>query len=271
LADPTQIHQIIMNLCTNAFHAMEQKGGVLTIELENKELSSRDLQYLPEGKPGDYVELAIGYTGIGIHPDIRQKIFDPFFTTKEVGKGTGMGLPIAHGIISSHAGFITCESEVGKGTVFRIYFPITEKEATPEPTELERVPAGVERILFVDDEELLVELGVLMLERLGYKVTGRTNSMDALTTFQNHPASFDAVITDHTMPGMTGVDLARRMLQIKPGIPIILCTGYSNLISEENARLIGIKGFAMKPLIKKEIASLLRELLDDGKKAMHIN
>ena len=271
LADPTQIHQIIMNLCTNAFHAMEQKGGVLTIELENKKLSSRDLQHLSGSNPGNYVELTIGDTGIGIHPDIRQKIFDPFFTTKAVGKGTGMGLSIAHGIISSHAGFITCESEVGKGTVFRIYFPITEQEESPKPEELEHVPAGVERILFVDDEEILVELGVLMLERLGYKVTGRTNSLDALTTFQSHPELFDAVITDQTMPGMTGVDMARRMLQIKPGIPIVLCTGYSNLISEEKARLIGIKGFAMKPLVKKEIALLLRELLDEGKKAMRMN
>ena len=241
---------------------MEQKGGVLTIELHNKALSSRDVQHVSGGRPGDFVELAISDTGIGIHPDIRQRIFDPYFTTKEVGKGTGMGLSIVHGIVTSHEGIITCESAVGKGTVFRILLPATRQEAGHATEELEVTPAGVERILFVDDEELLVELGVLMLERLGYKVTARTNSLDALTTFQNHPDSFDAVITDQTMPGLTGSELAIRLLKIRPDIPIILCTGYGNLISEEKARLLGIKGFALKPLVKKEIASLLRDLLD---------
>ena len=265
IADSTQVHQIIINLCTNAFHAMEKTGGVLEITLKNRELSEFDLQHVPEIQPGKFVELSVSDTGYGISSEIRDRIFDPFFTTKGVGKGTGMGLSIVHGIVSSHGGFITCDSEIGKGTIFRVSFPVTELKESEHLESVEIDPPGVERILFVDDEELLVELGVLMLEHQGYKVTGRTNSLDALTTFQNQPDSFDAVITDHTMPGLTGSELALRILQIRPDIPIILCTGYSNLISEEKAELLGIKGFAMKPLAKKELASLLRTLLDQAK------
>lgn len=265
IADPTQVHQILVNLCTNAFHAMEKTGGVLEITLQNRELVESDVQHLPEIQPGKFVELAVRDTGDGISSEIRDKIFDPFFTTKSVGKGTGMGLSIVHGIVTSHEGFIICDSERGKGTVFRVYFPAVERMESQRPMAVELDPSGVERILFVDDEEILVELGVLMLEQQGYKVTGRTNSLDALVTFQNHPESFDAVITDQTMPGLTGSDLALKILQIRPNIPIILCTGYSNLISEEKAKLLGIKGFAMKPLVKKEIASLLRKLLDQTK------
>ncbi|WP_310600323.1 PAS domain S-box protein [Desulfobulbus sp.] len=262
-ANPTQVHQILINLCTNAFHAMEHSGGILKLVLKNRELSASDLQHRPEIAPGRFVELAVGDTGIGIPPEIREKIFDPYFTTKEVGKGTGMGLAIVHGIVTSHNGLITCDSEVGKGTVFRVHFPVAE-HITCTAAKSEAAPVGTERILFVDDEEMLVELGTLMLERLGYKVTARTNSLEALVTFQNQPDAFDAVITDHTMPGITGSDLALRILQIRPDMPIILCTGYSNLISEEKARLLGIRGFAMKPLAQKDVALLLRSLLDQA-------
>lgn len=264
-ADPTQVHQILVNLCTNAFHAMEKTGGVLEITLKNKVLSALDVQHVPETSPGKFVELAVHDTGDGISPAIRDRIFDPFFTTKGVGKGTGMGLSIVHGIVASYEGFITCDSEIGKGTVFRVYFPVTEDIEPHCLATIEIDPSGAERVLFVDDEEILVELGVLMLEQLGYKVTGRTNSLDALVTFQNQPNSFDAVITDQTMPGLTGSELALKILQLRPDIPIILCTGYSNLISEDKAELLGIKGFAMKPLAKKEIGSLLRKLLDQVK------
>jgi PAS domain S-box-containing protein len=267
IADPTQVHQILINLCTNAFHAMEKTGGVLEITLSNRELCASDVQHVPEIQPGKFVELAVSDTGYGISSAIHDKIFDPFFTTKAIGKGTGMGLSIVHGIVTSHEGFITCDSELGKGSVFRVYLPVVEQVGSQYPETVEIDPSGVERILFVDDEEILVELGVLMLEQQGYKVTGRTNSLDALVTFQNQPDSFDAVITDHTMPGLTGSELALRILQIRPDIPIILCTGYSNLISEEKAELLGIKGFAMKPLVKKELASLLRKLLDQAKAA----
>jgi CheY-like chemotaxis protein len=218
-------------------------------------------------QPGDFVQLSISDTGSGIAPEIQQKIFDPFFTTKEVGKGTGMGLAIIHGIAKSYKGFVTCHSGLGEGTVFHVYLPVI---ADPTLLEIETAPLeidqlGHERILFIDDEEILVEMGQAMLERLGYRVTVRRNSIEALNTFQNQPDQFDLVITDQTMPDMTGSDLARRMLQIRPGMPIILCTGYSSLITEEKAKIFGIKGFAMKPLAKKDIAALIREVLDGGK------
>jgi PAS domain S-box-containing protein len=266
LADPTQIHQVMVNFCTNAFHAMEETGGTLTISLKKKTLSKADLANEPHVQPGDFVQLSISDTGPGIAPEIQAKMFDPYFTTKEVGKGTGMGLAIIHGIAKSYNGFVTCHSQLGEGTVFQVYLPVI---ADPTLHEIETAPSdltqlGNEHILFIDDEEILVEMGQAMLERLGYRVTVRKSSIDALNTFQNQPDQFDLVITDQTMPGMTGSDLARRMLQIRPGMPIILCTGYSTLISEEKARGLGIKGFAMKPLAKKDIAALIRKVLDGG-------
>ena len=266
-ADPTQIHQVLMNLCTNAFHSMEETGGTLTLSLKRKTLSKVDLASEPQVQPGDFVQLSVSDTGSGIAPDIQEKMFDPFFTTKEVGKGTGMGLAIIHGIAKSSKGFVSFHSQPDEGTVFHVYLPVI----ADTPVEIETAPPldltqlGNERILFIDDEEILAEMGQAMLERLGYRVTVRRNSIDALSTFQNKPDHFDLVITDQTMPGMTGIDLARRMLQIRPGMPIILCTGYSTLVSEEKAKLLGIKGFAMKPLAKKEIAEIIRQVFDGGK------
>jgi PAS domain S-box-containing protein len=267
LADPTQIHQVMVNLCTNAFHAMEETGGTLTISLKKKTLSQNDLANEMRVQPGDFVQLSISDTGPGIAPEIQEKIFDPYFTTKEVGKGTGMGLAIIHGIAKSYKGFVTCHSGLGEGTVFHVYLPII---ADPTIVEVETAPLdltqlGNERILFIDDDDILAEMGKIMLERLGYRVTVRTNSIEALETFQNQPDQFDLIITDQTMPGMTGSDMARRMLQIRPEIPIILCTGYSTLIAEGKAKLLGIKGFAMKPLAKKDIAALIRQVLDGGR------
>jgi len=262
-ADPTQIHQIVMNLCTNAFHAMEQTGGTLEISLSDRELTQKDLQHQPQVHPGKFVVLSISDSGPGIPLNIREKIFDPYFTTKEVGKGTGMGLAIVHGIVTTSGGFITCESEMGKGTVFHIFFPAIEQNVASVAQPVENVQTGKERILLIDDEDMLVDMGKAMLERLGYEVTVRTSSLEALSTFQNQPDQFDVVITDQTMPGMTGMDLAKRMLQIRPDIPIILCTGYSNLINDAQAKSYGIKGFAMKPMTKKDITTLLREVLED--------
>jgi PAS domain S-box-containing protein len=265
LADPTQIHQIMMNLCTNAYHAMEETGGTLFISLKNKALAPQDLVSIPDVQPGNFVQLSIGDTGSGIAPEIQARIFDPYFTTKEAGKGTGLGLSMVHGIVKSSEGFITCHSEIGAGTVFEIYLPAISEQIVPESKELEMIPVGTEHILYIDDEEILAEMGKHMFERLGYRVTVRTNSIEALTTFQNQPDLFDLVVTDQTMPGMTGSDLARKMLQIRPGMPIILCTGFSNRISEEQARTYGIKGFAMKPLSKKDLAVLVRKVLDGEK------
>lgn len=261
--DPTQLHQIVMNLVTNAFHAMEQTGGVLNISLLDCELSEQDLKHQPEIAAGEFVVLSIADSGSGMIPEIREKIFEPYFTTKEINKGTGLGLAIVHGIVTSSGGFVTCESEAGKGTVFKVFLPAAEGSIVAPVEQVDADLAGKERILLIDDEEILVEMGRTMLERLGYKVTVRTSSIDALVTFQNQPDKFDAVITDQTMPVMTGVDLARRVLQIRPDIPIILCTGYSSLVNEEQARACGIKEFAMKPITKKGLATLLRKVLGE--------
>ena len=264
LADPTQIHQILMNLCTNAFHAMEVDGGTLSISLKTITLNQKELIHEPRLLPGNYIQLSVRDTGTGIEPEIQEKIFDPYFTTKETGKGTGMGLAITHGIIKSYGGMITCDSRLGEGTVFKISLPVSEENILPETNLVDPVFAGTERILLVDDEQILADMGKTMLERLGYKVTVRMNSLEALTTFKNQPDAFDLVITDQTMPGMTGTDLARRILQIRPGMPIILCTGYSSTISEEKVKSYGIKAFAMKPLARKDIAALIRKVLDEG-------
>ena len=267
-ADPTQVHQIMMNLCTNAFHAMEQTGGILDITLKDCELSRADLLGQPEVQPGKFVELSVIDSGAGINPEIWGKIFDPYFTTKGIGKGTGMGLAIVHGIVTSYGGFITSENNLEQGTIFRVYFPAIEEEmVASEVKSVEAAPSGQERILFIDDEEILAELGKTMLERLGYEVTVRTSSLEALAIFQNQPNRFDVVITDQTMPGMTGMDLARQLLQIRHNIPIILCTGYSTLINEEQAKAEGVSAFTMKPLTKKGIATLLREVFDENKMA----
>ena len=260
--DPTQIHQIIVNLCTNSFHAMEETGGILSISLKKKFLHLSDFPSNFHAQPRDFVQLSIADTGSGISPDIQKKVFDPYFTTKEVGKGTGMGLAIIHGIVKSYGGFVTFDSKPGEGTVFHVHLPAIADAAQHETKPLNLIPVGKERILFIDDEEILAEMGKHLLERLGYRVTVRQNSIEALTTFQSQPDQFDLVITDHTMPGMTGFDLARRILQIRPGMPIILCTGYSSQVSEERAKSYGIKGFAMKPLARKDIATLIRKVLD---------
>jgi PAS domain S-box-containing protein len=263
LADPIHIHQIVMNLCTNAFHAMEAKGGTLTISLCNTILSQDDLATEAGLQPGTFVQLSITDTGEGILPEIRERIFDPFFTTKEVGKGTGLGLSMVYSIVKGSGGSLSCDSRVGEGTEFRILLPALAGHVVQENGSPEFTPHGKEHILLIDDEEMLVELGKTMLERLGYHVTTRRNSLDALTTFHNQPDAFDLIITDQTMPGMTGVDLARRILQLRPEMPIILCTGYSSQISEETAKAVGIKGFAYKPLAKKDIGELIRKILDD--------
>jgi PAS domain S-box-containing protein len=261
LADPNQIHQVLMNLCTNAFHAMELQGGTLTLSLQEKVLTPEELGDNPLVQPGNYMQLSVRDTGTGIPPEIRKRIFDPYFTSKEIGKGTGMGLAMVHGIVQSCGGCITFESQLGEGTVFHVFLPLAEALASPVSLVPEHIPAGKEHILFIDDEDLLLEMGKSMLERLGYKVTARANGIEGLTTFQNQPEIFDLVITDQTMPGMTGIDLSRRILQIRPDMPIILCTGYSSLLSEEKVKAIGIKEFAMKPFTKKDIANLIRNVL----------
>jgi CheY-like chemotaxis protein len=202
-------------------------------------------------------------TGIGIPAEIKERIFDPFFTTKVVGEGTGLGLSVVLGIVKQSGGYITVESETGKGSTFTVYFPKITGELAADMTLMEEpLPTGSERILYVDDEEALLEMGEQLLTRLGYKVTSQSNSEAALAFVQENPSRFDLVITDQTMPEMTGVELARRILAIRPDMPVILCTGFSHLVDADSARTAGIRGFAMKPLTKREIAKTIREVLD---------
>ncbi len=262
LADPTHVHQILMNLGTNAYHAMELTGGELSVVLGTTFVGIDDKKTLSHVIPGKYVELTVSDTGSGINPDVINKIFDPYFTTKEIGKGTGMGLAIIHGIIKDYGGTITVEAQLGKGATFHVYFPLTEPKASLKIEKSEDIPIGKERILFIEDEELLAEMSKNMLERLGYRVVKKCNSFEALKTFQDAPDEFDLIITDQTMPGITGFELSQQMLKIRPDISIILCTGYSSIVDENSAKVLGIKEFAFKPLIREVIATLIRKVLD---------
>lgn len=262
LADSSQLHQILTNLSTNAFHAMEETGGTLSISLKNKALTPVDLIGEPDVKPGFFVQISVDDSGSGIAPEIKDKIFDPYFTTKETGKGTGLGLSIIHGIVKNSGGFITFQSSLGEGSNFQVFLPVVAEEQGDEIGLDQQIQVGQDRILLIDDEVALANLGKEMLERLGYHVTVINSSLDALALFQNQPSQFDVVITDQTMPGMTGADLARRMIQVRPDIPIILCTGYSSIVSENEAKLIGIREFAHKPLAMKDLSVLIRKVLD---------
>ena len=262
LADAAQIHQILMNLCMNASHAMREKGGVLNISISETSLSDSDPAPVPGMRPGEYVVLKVSDTGCGMDPATLERIFDPFFTTKEQGEGTGLGLSVVHGIVKSHDGYITVESERGKGSTFYVYLPKIKEQKCPEDSEPLPVIRGKERILFVDDEDMLVELNEQRLKRLGYEVVATTSSIDALAIFRKEPESFDLVVTDYTMPNMTGMDLAVELLKVKATIPIILCTGHSEPVSPAQAKQTGIKAFLMKPLGKQELAQAIRRVLD---------
>jgi len=261
-ADPTHMHQVVMNLCTNAAHAMEEEGGTLGVSLKEVDVSAAIAENLPGLSADRLVCLEIADTGRGMSRDILDRIFDPFFTTKEVGEGTGMGLAVVHGIISAHHGAITVDSSPGSGTTFKVYFPIIAGEKPPRETAPQPLPIGTESILFVDDEKFQIDLGIEMLTRLGYRVTALTDSREALARFRDDPEAFDLVITDMTMPHMTGDVLATEMIALRPNLPVILCTGYSERITEEKALGSGIKGFAMKPIIMEKLARLVRNVLE---------
>ena len=261
-ADPTQMHQIVMNLCTNAFHAMQETGGVLEIELSSVVISQESMRKYNNISPGPFLELKISDTGTGIDSKIIYRIFEPFFTTKDKEKGTGMGLAVVYGIVKDHGGDISIDSQVGKGTTFRVMLPQVIAEPDNKEDSSSKVPTGTEHILFVDDEKTLMDLWKRILESLGYTVTAKNSSLEALETFQKSPDIFDMVITDQTMPHMTGYNLAKRILEIKPSANIILCTGYSDTVSPEKTEAAGIKALVYKPISKKEIAQKIRGVLD---------
>jgi PAS domain S-box-containing protein len=270
-ADPTQIHQIAMNLITNAFHAVEQTGGTIDIALKETAICSfdekEDLPFLTI--PGDilagrYACITVSDTGTGIDQTLIDKIFDPYFTTKELGKGTGLGLSVVHGIVKEHGGDIRVYSEVGKGTVFHVYLPLLEDNGDIKTAAvIKQYPTGCERILLVDDEEPIVRMEQMMLERLGYQVTTRMSSPDALAAFKANPGNFDLVISDRGMPNMTGDQLARELILIRPEIPVIICTGFCDENDEKRSIDLGVKWFLKKPVATGDIAEMVRKVLDE--------
>jgi len=261
-ADPTQIHQVLMNLCTNAYHAVREDAGTLEISLVNITIDSNAEAVPPVLIPGNYHRLSIKDTGCGMEIEIMDRIFDPYFTTKEKGEGTGLGLSVVHGIVKNHEGAITVESDPGKGTAFHVYLPVAEiEEETPIKKAFE-IPRGDERLLFVDDEQSTTNVMKTMLEGLGYTLKVRTNSLEALEAFRSNPNGFDLVITDQTMPHMTGAELAREIMHIRQDIPIIICSGFSEQMNEEKARKMGIRAFVMKPVIRSELAQIIRKVLN---------
>jgi len=265
MSDPTNIHQVLMNLCTNASYAMREQGGTLGVFLTDTDITSEFAKQHPGINPGTFILLIVSDTGHGMPPEVLERIFDPFFTTKKKGEGTGMGLSVVHGIVKSHGGTIIVESTPEEGSTFYVYLPAIETDSVVQAKSANIMVTGTERILFVDDEAFQADIGRQMLERLGYQVTTQTNSADALTLFRKNPEAFDLVITDMTMPNMTGDILAQKMMSVRPDIPIIVCTGYSQRINKQKAKDMGIKELVMKPVVMQDIADMIRRTLDDTK------
>lgn len=270
LVDPIQVHQIILNLCTNAHHAMREQGGVLEVALVDYDLTDKEAKTLAL-KPGPYLRLTVSDTGHGIEPTVIDRIFDPYFTTKPPGQGTGLGLSVVHGIVKKHGGAVAVESQEGRGAAFHVFFPRLDGSGLEKADEVKVLPQGRgEWVLFVDDEKHLASVGKKMLERLGYRVVARTSSVEALEAFKTRQPRFDLVITDLTMPNMTGVQLARALLHIQPDIPIICCTGFGEAIAPDSAETTGIRALALKPVVMQELAALVRRVLDEsGHKREH--
>ena len=261
LADPTQIHQVLMNLCANAAFSMRETGGTLTISLDE---ADPDADAPANIKKHGFVRLSVRDTGPGIEPMILDSIFDPFFTTKKPGQGTGMGLAMVHGIVHGFGGTVSVDSKPGQGSAFHVFLPKAGKKPAIHRDIETPAPMGRGRVLFVDDEKALADIGREMLEGLGFKVTEKTGAKEALTAFRGDPDGFDLVITDQTMPGLTGAELAREILAVRPDMPIILCTGFSETISPEKAKALGIRDFLLKPVLKKDMAESIRRVLSQG-------
>lgn len=261
VADPTQIQQVVMNLGNNAAYAMRETGGVIDVTVSEVLVDKGLAEQFIDIKPGSYIRLSLSDTGRGIPPEVMGRIFEPFFTTKKKGEGTGMGLAVAHGIVKSHGGAIAVSSEVGKGTHFTVYLPRVAGEAVTAEEDPGPFPKGTERILFVDDEDIQVRAMTKLLEHLGYRVVGKTDALEALELFRTDPGGFDLAIMDQSMPRLSGGELAGEMLRIRPGLPLILCTGYSDTLNEEQALAMGIRAFVMKPFAVREIALSIRRVL----------
>jgi CheY-like chemotaxis protein len=263
LGDPVNVHQIVMNLATNSSHAMGD-GGVLEVTADDITLDDKAVKELGGLAPGDYVRISVSDTGHGIKPEIINAIFEPYFTTKAQGEGTGMGLAMVQGIVRKYKGAVAVKSEPGEGTVFTVYLPVTGRRKPAKVFRHEELPTGAERILLVDDELAIAEMGGLILSDQGYRVSIRESSRAALKLFRSDPGAFDLIITDMTMPEMTGDKLAAAVMEIRPDIPVILYTGYSKNISEEKAKQIGIQAFVNKPVGRAELIRTVRSVLDEA-------
>ena len=270
MADPSQVHQTLINLCTNAADAIGEKPGVLEISMADVELDQYDTILHHDLAPGKYIRLSVKDTGIGMEPKVMERIFEPFFTTKDVGEGRGMGLAVVHGIVKNCEGSIEVHSEPGKGSTFRLFFPKIEKETKSGPGAFIPSVERKERILFVDDDKEIANTGKEILEGYGYLVESKTCPEEALETFRDRPDKFDMVITDMVMPKMTGVELAEAFVRIRPDIPIILCTGYDEETYKERAREIGIKKVMMKPVTGRGLVKAIRKALRENLESQNI-
>jgi len=242
---------------------MEEEGGILEISVEKVIVDGKAAESYSDVSKGCYIKLTVSDTGSGIDPENMDRIFDPYFTTKDTGKGSGMGLAVVHGIVKNHSGAITVDSEPGKGTAFTILFPIVTERPEVETGRMGELPLGTEAILFVVDEESIASMTGSMLKRLGYQVETRLNPIEGLELFQSKPDQFDLVVTDMTMPQMTGVKLSKKLMEIRSDIPVIICTGYSSLIDEAKTKAMGIAAYVMKPIVMQELAKTIRKALDN--------
>ncbi|MBU1138944.1 MAG: response regulator, partial [Proteobacteria bacterium] len=265
-ADPTKIHQILINLCTNAFQAMEGEKGVLQISLQRVDIQEEAISR-GEALPGEYIVFQISDTGQGMSKETRDRIFDPFFSTKAVGKGTGLGLAVLHGIVQDYKGFVEVESALGAGSTFRVYLPAVEDMegslAVEDKNPVREELRGSEEILIVDDDPLLIQVYSRILSELGYRVTEMTSSQEALKKVHSEPRRFDLLITDQTMPDMTGAELAAEVMTINSNIPVIMCTGHSGVVSEKEALAMGIRRYVFKPVLGPMLVDVVREVLDE--------
>jgi len=262
VSDPTRVHQVLMNLCTNAVHAMKDMGGSLEIRMTNFNIEHRSRSEFPQLSPGSYVRLSVRDTGCGMEPAVADRIFEPFFTTKPSGEGTGMGLAVVHGIVTAMNGAITVESAPGKGATFHVALPVHARLAEERKISTAPVPRGTEKILFIDDEADILTMLARMLASLGYTVSTDADPVNAFARFARNPREFDLVITDQVMPGLRGDELARRMLEIRPDLPIVLTTGFSETITAPQAKELGVREFVMKPIVTRDIAEAIRRALD---------
>jgi PAS domain S-box-containing protein len=261
LANPTQIEQVLLNLCANSAHAMREKGGELRVRLTGVWVDEIFAAKLRGLKPGHYLRLTVADTGCGMTPEVMDRVFDPFFTTKDASEGAGMGLSVVHGIVRSHGGAVTVESELGKGSVFSVFLPRIAAEPERQAKPAQPIPVGRERIMLIDDEEIQIRSWTPALERLGYSVTAITDSTEALEAIRREPGRYDLVLTDQTMPRMTGVRLAEEVMRVRPDLPVILCTGFSEDVDEDRAQSLSIREFLMKPFTIGEMAAAIRRAL----------